>query len=517
MTYSRIDEIEKNLSMLRQQLYGLEQALILAPLEEQTRIEQRLNLHKTKIKTFEKELQEILVGQSEPIRILGQENFKKDEINQSAGFPCFSDPEYAAKYSHTMGIQQFITTLECQVKLHLLMNKHILIPGGYFFDNPAIWSLINFSESLKDLFLSKPDKGNEYTTLIVAKHNQTLGSNDENSLDPIFRTWFSGSNGQRLNNPSSLRTKWIGSNFDFSGELNSFRQDWQSLTIRTYAEKLSLSSLKKALNPLNQIFEKSTSIETPSNRHSDFLIGIKILLDRDVDFVDKEAKKDLLKLINQEGRNQISRSEIQKYAPIAWESIQGDLIALRQSSYFKNFSGGGRISIEPNTGIKASRSIVEEIFRELEIWLNEGVNEKLRYAVAIDELSFDEVLEMRTHPGLKQSIRKLAEADSFLEPERTSYFLQILKNEWAINLLDAARQVEKLKKSGQLIIPLKKSSLLPSTLELSTTIIPVSNSKYRTLSDILPFFAHLASVIQPRNPELSAKLIIKHMGKVQSM
>jgi hypothetical protein len=124
---------------------------------------------------------------------------------------------------------------------------------------------------------------------------------------------------------------------------------------------------------------------------------------------------------------------------------------------------------------------------------------------------------MRTHPGLKQSIRKLAEADSFLEPERTSYFLQILKNEWAINLLDAARQVEKLKKSGQLIIPLKKSSLLPSTLELSTTIIPVSNSKYRTLSDILPFFAHLASVIQPRNPELSAKLIIKHMGKVQSM
>ncbi len=515
MTHNRLHEIEENLSLLREQLRGMEKALITYPLEEQPRIEQRIRQLKPKIQEYENERQEILVGQPKPFESLDQEDSKKAEINQSAGFPSFSDPEYAAKYSHMdMGITQFTTTLECQIKLHLLMNKHILIPGGYFFDNPAIWSLINSSIALQNLFLSRPDSRNEYTTLIVAKHKQTLGSNDENILDPIFRTWFAGSNGQRLNNPSSLRTKWIGSNYGFNSELELCRKDWQSLTIRTYAKKLSLSSLTRAINPLNQLFANSTSIETPSNRHSDFLSDIKILLNGDVDFI---HKKDLLKLVNEEGRKQISRSEIQKYAPLAWESIQGDLIALRQSSYFKNFNGGGRISIEPNNGIKASRSVVENFFEELKDWLYKGIDKKRRYAVEIDKLSFEEVLQMREHPDLKESIIKLSEADSYIEPERTNYFLQTLKNEWAPSLREAACQVEKLRKSGQPIIFPQKLSLLPEIIELSTKVIPVSNSKCRTLLDILPHFAHLASAIQPYNPEIAANLIIKRIGKFQSM
>lgn len=65
MTKNRIQEIEEHLALLREQLYGLEQAKILAPVDERIRLEQRIRIYlKPDIKKYEMEYWETLANQS---------------------------------------------------------------------------------------------------------------------------------------------------------------------------------------------------------------------------------------------------------------------------------------------------------------------------------------------------------------------------------------------------------------------------------------------------------------------
>ncbi len=69
MSYNRLHEIEENLSMLREQFHGMEKTLFASPLEEHTRIEQRIKYLKSKIKEYEKELWEVLSQQAESLKV----------------------------------------------------------------------------------------------------------------------------------------------------------------------------------------------------------------------------------------------------------------------------------------------------------------------------------------------------------------------------------------------------------------------------------------------------------------
>ena len=432
-------------------------------------------------------------------------NPKKQDIHlePTAGFPGYSDPEYVVNCS-SIGdsFDNFKMTLECQLKLHLLTNLHILIPGGYFFDNPGLWYLLHSSESFRELLLSHPDKTSSNTTLVISKHQETYSNHDKTRLDAIFRTWFVGNDGKRLNNPSSLRTNWINHINKENSEsvLTSLRRRWESLTIDEYSNLLSLDLLKASLNSIEYIFDNSSSIATPTNRHIIFFRGVKSILDRDTDFIGKEELLQLIHQTENSKNDKISRSEIQKYAPTAWESIKNELISLRQYCYFKNYKGTGNISALPNSGVTVSRKTMSNLLKEVEELLNAR-----SYLVAIDELTFEEVLEMRKHPGLMQSIKELYLTNTLTEPERTNRFVDILKYEWSENLLDAASQVEKSKKEGRLVIH-KKSQKYPILQILSTaaTILPTEieipsfTLKNKTLLNTISRCAPLVSGFLPK-------------------
>lgn len=432
------------------------------------------------------------------------------------GFACYSDPEYAVNCSKTETFDSFQMTLKCQFKVHLLMNVHILIPGGYFFDNPAIWDLLYYSEDFRNLLLSKPDTQSKKTTLIISKPQ---GSN----LDSVFRTWFVGEDGQRFNNPSSLRTNWMNniSSDDIYKKLSSLRQKWESLTIHEYADELSLDLLKSDTEFLDYLFNNSSSRKTPPNRHSRFFRGVKSILNQDFEFDGKQQLLVLLDQIENSGKDRISRSEIQKYAPKAWDSIKSELIFLRQSCYFDNDGGYGSISVLPNFGIRTSKTIIGKLLKKVE----ESLRSSSPYRVAFDELTFAQVLNMRSHKGLMESIKKLYTTQNlnFKEPERTDRLLDILLYEWSENLLDAASKVEKTKKSGQLVVPKEPdTNSIHFILAAASTILPVEINpspfvlKSDRLSAILCCCAHLLSGVLPQNPDVSAKLLVRTVKSVKS-
>ncbi len=392
------------------------------------------------------------------------------------------------------------------------MNPHVLIPGGYFFDNPAIWELVYTSEDFRNLLLSCPDNISN-TTLLISKHQGTRSHNDRSNLDSVFRTWFAGEDGQRFNNPSSLRIRWWASNNSSEvshTKLQSLRQEWKSLTIKKYANSLNLTSLEDALVGLDHIFNQSDSIETPSGRHSTFFKGVESILKiEDFEF---DGKNELLKLFNEFKKSgKLSRSEIQKSAPKAWQSIKSELICLRQSCYFENYRGAGSISILPNSDIKTSQTTIEKLLEDAQRFLHSE-----RHLVAIDQLTFAEVLEMRKHSGLMQSIKKLSSTQTLAEPQRTDIFLETLRAEWKTNLLDAATQVEKNKKNGKLVFPIKTyEDQIPLILAAASTILPVKidphlfEQGHDQLSAILRCCAPLLSGLLPKNPNLSAMLIVR--------
>ena len=55
------------------------------------------------------------------------------------GIAALMDPEAAAASGENK--QAFVQRLKLQMKLHLLLNEHLLVSDGFFFDNPALWDL----------------------------------------------------------------------------------------------------------------------------------------------------------------------------------------------------------------------------------------------------------------------------------------------------------------------------------------------------------------------------------------
>jgi len=70
MTHDRLHQIEENLSLLREQLGGMEKTLITAPAEENTRLQQRIRLEiRPKMRQFEEEYWQILAAQADELAI----------------------------------------------------------------------------------------------------------------------------------------------------------------------------------------------------------------------------------------------------------------------------------------------------------------------------------------------------------------------------------------------------------------------------------------------------------------
>ncbi|MBO3457793.1 hypothetical protein [Aetokthonos hydrillicola] len=476
------------------------------------------NLNVTQTNTVNNHHTTINLGQDQSQRTVPTAK-SLTQLGPTAGFPCYADPEYAVMYNHAR-YRKFIYALECQLKLHLLMNVHILIPGGYFFDNPGLWNLITVSEGLKTVLLSSPHSlENNKTTLVIAKHEKTQGINDETELDAIFRTWFAGSDGKRINNPSCLRTAWIDriNNDQVDLVLSNLRQESKSITISNYANSLSLNALTEALPSISFMFEKASSIKTPSSRHTRFFEEVKSILDKDVDF---EGRKELVNFLDQIENKKISRSEIQKFVPSAWNSIKNNLIAVRQSCYFDNYEGYGQISVLPNTGVNISNQKIIELWKELDIWLSiSPVNDIKKWAVAIDKLSFEEILEIRKHQGFMASLRKLYLTYTLSKEEQLDAFLSILRDEWAPQLIDATQQVTKYRKREDRVIIKRSikdiSEKIPSILSDGASIISnnsISIPTYTRSQEIIRSIAHQI-LISLQRLELAKQSIIRCVRK----
>jgi hypothetical protein len=64
MSSDRLHDVEENLKLLREQLGGKDRAKILAPLEEQVRIDQQIRELRRQIRQYEKEYWQILADES---------------------------------------------------------------------------------------------------------------------------------------------------------------------------------------------------------------------------------------------------------------------------------------------------------------------------------------------------------------------------------------------------------------------------------------------------------------------
>ncbi len=70
MPDSRLQQLEQNLSLLREQLGGMERVLITAPAEEKIRLQQRIRLElRPQIRDFEQEYWQLLAAKANELAI----------------------------------------------------------------------------------------------------------------------------------------------------------------------------------------------------------------------------------------------------------------------------------------------------------------------------------------------------------------------------------------------------------------------------------------------------------------
>lgn len=363
----------------------------------------------------------------------------------SAGFSYLADPEVATKGEYL----SYKASMESQIKLHLLLSEHLLMPGGYLFDNPFIWELMVTDDSFRELLLTKTSTVENTSALVLLKHAATKGYNDDIPLDEYFRTWFAGADGKRKNNPSALRTDWAPhvSKDEWIPELNKMQKDWKNLTIKKYSQKLGLSMLERSIDTISHFHNHASSIPTPSDRLSLFYkYTKKMIQEYPGNF---KGREQLEKVLNKDNRTTLSRSILQNEAPVAWEELRNQFIFARHSTYFENFEGEGKCSeMAQAINIAEFDRKVLKIIKEAEEML--GLNSNRKAVVKLNKLTYEDVLQIRQHPPFMRSIRELSLIPSFNDTVAIEMFGVAMKN-WGENLIEATKRITEKKESSSVV------------------------------------------------------------------
>jgi hypothetical protein len=441
-------------------------------------------------------------------------------IEDSGGFACLADPEFAC----VTPLKEFQLSLEAQLKIHLLLSEYLLIPAGYFFDNPHLWKLISTDESFRRLLLAPTTMDSNKSTLILIRHKPKPGRQDDSLLDGFFRTWFAGSDGTRKIRPSSIRTEWTKHKpFEECNQIIAkMRKDWRNVTIKEYAKKLRLGGLLDAIHHIAYIHEKAFYIPTPKNRHALFHDYVREIAKEPGDF---HGKRQLLNVINEKGRKSLERSEIQEKAPEAWKALRMQFIYSRHATYFANFNGNGRCSQLPDTTSFAEVDVnMREFIEKVEDSL--GLMQVAEPVIKLEELTFEDILKIRESSQFMQSIRELNSIHSLETNKAQGCFVEIINKSWAPNLLNAVEDVQKSKNSSittDVVIPKLTEAAFIAALGTYVGWKVIQSSLLRLLTTIagplgLIVGELLARVIHTRwfapGPVKAAYLVIRNVKKI---
>jgi hypothetical protein len=318
-----------------------------------------------------------------------------------AALPSLADPEEGVRFATA---EEAAGRLSEQLKGHLLLSQHVLLPLGYLFDSPALWHLLESEPDLVALLLER--QGARSSVLIVAKPDPS-----ERHLDANFDAWFRGSpeRARGMLNPSVLRTPWAASvpSAEAAAALQQLREANRPVQFADYVARLGLSA------PVSLVARllACDGIALPPDRHAAFLERLRTELPK-LAATGNAAAAQLLPILRDPARERVTRSELQNLAPAAWNQLQPFLNAWRRDVYFTTFRGRG-ITHPP-----------------LGAWFDDALRESPLRAQDIRHLPFATIARIRRADEFAAVMSRLASCPRE-SPEDWLAYAGMLRAHWA--------------------------------------------------------------------------------------
>ncbi len=308
------------------------------------------------------------------------------------GLAYSGSPEVCALSSESTTQQ-----LEREIKLQLLLNEYLFVPGGHLFDSPAFWELLSTGRDIEKLLLSQDfhtasdDTGG---SLVVSKNGDAASTN----ADALLTNWIRSP--ERTTRPSAVAVRWTShiDAVDAEARITTLRDGFGVISLPEYAAQLGLSLLKTCESQIRELFRQAKSFETPSSRHALFRQRTKEWL-RTTASLDTMSVRMLRERAKNTGE-EFSRGALKKVPEIfADKALWEVLVRLRESAYFLD---AVRIAHLP------SRSEHDLDTSALAKWFWASTGNEKRWVLALDQLMPSHVQELRRDSGVQQAIRRLS-------------------------------------------------------------------------------------------------------------
>jgi len=359
------------------------------------------------------------------------------EMTTGIALPGYSDPEEArGKAGQGIGEERFISTLCAQMKIQLLTTQHLLIPGGFLFDSPALWRLFKDPDLLNVI---ESNWGNDrHSCLVVAKHKV-----DSNDVDENFNIWLRGTAEfpRKSLNPSVLGTEWAthAPEEDAKGRLEMLLLSRDGIDFKDYVGRLELDAPIRTIEKLFQL----PGIQTPLDRHAHYF---NIVQENTATWDDGAAPglADLRRLMERKREiaardkhpPRLERGEIQKDCPETWKTLGTNLNHWRKDCYFSGWAGCLKSDFSgKDSCVKETQAATSKIMDRLKGELSDIVLDLPQ----VDALSFEHVRRMREDPNVRDAIVALDRSLS-QNGDRYENHLKIMKHQWVPAIREASRQ-----------------------------------------------------------------------------
>ena len=361
------------------------------------------------------------------------------------GIAALMDPEAAAASGENK--QAFVQRLKLQMKLHLLLNEHLLVSDGFFFDNPALWDLA-LEPGFVDLMRTPLFQGGDPALLVHST------STTDTSVDSLFRAWAQRGKSEYVNS-SALRTLWaspscrrthVGLNdyFEsvptdkgtFSGYLAHGAYDF---AVRESAAQYA-TAVEDLLHPSTQGEPGIKRLPKPRDRHLWYLNEAESWINLNQELLRRTSREETTRLLHLVDRSReqyeaegkgLSRTKIANECPTLWATPNvshqlavARLRSLSRGTLEETNAADGSFSVAPYRF-----SAFGAVAKTARVELKEG-GEKVEaapQALLIERLDWVDILSARKRAGV--AIRELARARRDSGSSVRDY-LRILRNDW---------------------------------------------------------------------------------------